>query len=133
MTILIAEDDTGLRYTIWRLLRADGHRVIATSDGEAALKVVRSRGFPIDLILADLDLPKINGLELCRSITTEHPQIRVLVMSDGNRGRADIEAAGLPVLMKPFTAAAIRRSVGAILGRSTVSDGAEALQAASGK
>jgi len=120
MTIVIAESDVGLRYTLWRLLRADKHRVIATRNGEEALKVMRSVAVPVDFVIADFDTPAMDGLELCRCIAKEHPEIRVLLISDGVTGIDEIQRAGLPFISKPFTAFAIRRRIEAVLQQGGV-------------
>ena len=76
MIILLAEDDVGLRFFVWRLLRADGLSGLAASDGMAALEVSRNHPGTIDLLLSDVEMPRIGGLELCKSIVAERPEPR---------------------------------------------------------
>jgi len=57
MVILLAEDDVGVRFLIWKLLKADGFTVLSTGDGMAALEASRQYRGPIDLLLWDVAMP----------------------------------------------------------------------------
>jgi len=73
--ILIAEDDEPLRSTLAELLTTDRHHVLEASDGEAALQVLR--GGSVDVLVLDLHMPKMNGLELLSSIDVPPPEVIV--------------------------------------------------------
>lgn len=73
--ILIAEDDEGLRSTIAELLRTDRHHVVEAGDGEAALRVLRGR--PFDVLVLDLHMPKMNGLQLLDTFDFPPPEVIV--------------------------------------------------------
>lgn len=73
--ILIAEDDEPLRSSLAELLATDRHQVLEASDGEAALQVLR--GGTIDVLVLDLHMPKMNGLELLNSIDVPPPEVIV--------------------------------------------------------
>lgn len=75
--ILVAEDDESLRSTIAELLRTNQHQVYEASDGEAALQVLRDR--PFDVLVLDLHMPKMNGLQLLD--TFDFPPPNVIVYS----------------------------------------------------
>jgi two-component system cell cycle response regulator CpdR len=101
--ILLAEDDDQLRIFLTRGLERAGHAVDQASDGAAALALAQSENF--DLLLADVVMPGLDGIELAREITQRQPGIRIMfitgfaavVMRDeafaGNRSR---------ILAKPF-------------------------------
>jgi DNA-binding NtrC family response regulator len=116
MIILLAEDDVGLRFFVWRLLRADGFSVLTASDGIAALEVSRNHPGTIDLLLSDVEMPRMGGLELCKSIVAERPGTKVLVMSGDLRVREQASMNELPFIQKPFTVTALRDSLEALLG-----------------
>ena len=116
MMILIAEDNVGLRYFLWRVLRDDGHRLIAASDGEEALRASRAHPGPIDLVLADFEMPRMNGLKLCRIIAAERPETKVVIMSGDPKARERCPVAGLPFLQKPFQLSGIRETIQTVFG-----------------
>ena len=77
--ILLAEDDDQLRAFLSRGLRRAGHAVDAVSDGEAAL--VQAHDTAYDLLLADVVMPGIDGIELARRISARQPGIRVMFIT----------------------------------------------------
>jgi len=115
MVILLAEDDVQIRYFIWKLLKADGFTVLASGNGEFALKASRDYRGHIDLLLTDMEMPGMNGLELYRSIRAERPGIKTLVMSGDPQRNHRVAMDGLPFLHKPFTPTVLRKSIEALL------------------
>ncbi len=105
--ILVVDDERAVRVTMRRILEKDGHEVCEAGDGEAALE--RFRTLVPDLVLMDLYMPKIDGLEATIRLQTEFPGARVIGMSGGGwRSKEAVleEVAGLGVadtLPKPFT------------------------------
>jgi two-component system cell cycle response regulator CpdR len=77
--ILLAEDDDQMRAFLSRGLRRAGHAVDAVGDGEAAL--VRSCDADYDLLLADVVMPGIDGIELARRMTVRQPGIRIMFIT----------------------------------------------------
>jgi len=77
--ILLAEDDDQLRVFLARGLRRAGHAVDAVGDGEAAL--ARSPSSPYDLLLADVVMPGIDGVELARRMAARQPKLRVMFIT----------------------------------------------------
>ena len=116
MVILLVEDDVHVQHFIWKLLKADGHTVLASRDGKAALEASRKHSGIIDLLLSDVEMPRMGGLELFRNIAAERPGIKVLMMSGALEGRDQVSMSGLPFLQKPFTETALRDSIKALLG-----------------
>ena len=115
MVILLVEDDVHEQYFVWKLLKADGFAVLTAGNGEFALEASRSHPGPIDLLLSEVEMPRMSGLELCRNIRAERPGIKVLMMSGDLRGGELASVNRLPFLQKPFTATALRDSIEALL------------------
>ena len=111
--ILLAEDDASVRTFVGKLLKADGFTVLTAGDGKAALEASRKYPGPIDLLLSDVEMPRMDGLGLCRKIMRERPGINVLLMS------SDPLTAfknALPFLQKPFSHTTLRVSIEALRG-----------------
>jgi two-component system cell cycle sensor histidine kinase/response regulator CckA len=116
-TVLVVEDNTVLRALIRRALDACGYRVLAAAGGEEAEKVVAEHGRPIDLLLTDIVMPGISGVELATRMQAARPGLRVLFTS----GYTDDSLldhgfdAGASFLQKPFTPSALLAAVGKTL------------------
>ena len=106
MVILLAEDYEDVRFAISNILKADGFTVLTTYNGRAALELSRCYPGTIDLALSDMDMPRMDGLELCQTIATERPGIKVLIMSGGLQELEQVYMKGMPFLQKPFTGTA---------------------------
>ena len=80
-TILIVDDDEGVRNTLTRILEKDREfRVVGEAgDGSEALELART--LSPDLILMDLAMPRVNGLEATRSIKAERPETKVIIIT----------------------------------------------------
>ena len=116
MVILLAEDDLDLQSTFSRLLEADGFTVLTAGDGKVALEVSRNYPGTVDLLVSDVEMPRMDGLELSKTVAAERPGIKVLMISGSLRGREQLLTSGLPFLPKPFTRTSLRDSIGALLG-----------------
>jgi PAS domain S-box-containing protein len=116
-TILLAEDEDEVRDLVTDYLQAVGYRVLAGSDGAAALARARDYEGYIDLLLTDVVMPVMGGPELADRLVTEHPEARVLFMSGfAPEGLASFRA-DVPLLRKPFSLDALGAAVRESLGR----------------
>ena len=115
MVVLLAEDDVQVQYFIWKLLKPDGFTVLTGGNGALALEASRNHPGPIDLLLTDMGMPLMCGLELAETSAKERPEIKVLIMSGDLRDREHISVNGLPFLQKPFTPTSLRESTDALL------------------
>ncbi len=107
-TILIADDDSAVLSLVAAVLSQNEFTVVAASDGAQALALARDHGSAIDLLLTDLDMPHLNGLQLVAAVRQFHPRLSVVVMS----GMPPEETAGdLAFLAKPFTPADLLATV----------------------
>ena len=105
-TILVAEDDKALRFLVARILRGAGYSVIEAVDGEDALARSASHG-RIDLLVTDMVMPKLGGVELARRLNVSNPDLRIMYMSGypdaglGKRGEVEPDTCWMA---KPFAA-----------------------------
>lgn len=101
--ILLAEDDDQMRTFLTRGLRRAGHAVDAFADGAAAL--AHSRLAEYDLLLADVVMPGMDGIELARQVTVRRPEVRVMFIT--GFAAVVLQAEGITprrsrLLTKPF-------------------------------
>ncbi|MDX1710783.1 MAG: response regulator [Rhodovibrionaceae bacterium] len=102
--ILLAEDDPSVREFVQRALALKGHAVTSVGDGEAALAALTEGGF--DLVLSDVVMPGMDGMDLSRTVVDRHPGLPVLLMTgySAERDRAhDLDTLVVQVITKPFT------------------------------
>jgi two-component system cell cycle sensor histidine kinase/response regulator CckA len=107
-TILVVDDDCVIRTLVKSLLEIEGYAVLTADGAETAITLYGQS--PIALLLTDVAMPKINGLELADQLLRREPHLRILFMSgseDANRGFGCVE--------KPFTGAGLLRRVGEVL------------------
>src|SRR4051794_30512036 len=102
-TILVVEDETTLRETLADALEAEGFRVVAAADGREAL--TRFRADRPDLVLLDLMLPQLSGVEVCRIIRAESPTpIIMLTAKDSELDKVvGLELGADDYVTKPFS------------------------------
>jgi signal transduction histidine kinase len=111
-TILLTEDEPLVRAMAARVLRDLGHRVLEAVDGDDALEVAAKHQAAIDLLVTDLVMPRLGGLDLATRLRAIRPDLRVVFMSGyADRVVAARLPAGAPMLHKPFTPAALGRQV----------------------
>ena len=119
-TVLLAEDERGVRSVVRRALERAGHRVLEARHGADAHELWRAHGGPegrVDLVLTDLTMPEMGGRELIERLHAARAAQPVIVMTGYPAGEARswAEAQGLPVLDKPFTAPDLARRVAEVL------------------
>lgn len=113
--ILVADDDAAVLYLVSTLMQNQGHVVLSASDGHQALELSREYPGTIDLVITDMEMPRLNGSDLCSHLLEERPGIKVLVMSGADVDGLRRGAAPLPVLPKPFDGATLIEKVQALL------------------
>jgi DNA-binding NtrC family response regulator len=112
-TVLVAEDEPGVRKSTGRILSRNGYHVIAASGGQAALDELRCPGRRVDLLLSDAVMPDMSGPQLVEGARALQPGLRVLLMSGyGHDVMGSQTAVGdAPLLKKPFAANTLLASV----------------------
>ncbi|MFB8169175.1 response regulator transcription factor [Kitasatospora purpeofusca] len=119
-TVLVVEDDPGVRTTLDQLLRFEGYRVLTATDGQDALELLE-RHRP-DLAVVDVVMPRLDGLALCRMLRRRGDRLPVLVLTArhqlGDRV-AGLDAGADDYLAKPFATEELLARIRALLRRST--------------
>ena len=117
--VLVAEDQTAVRILLRETLERYGYTVLEGHDGRDALDLARKFGVnKIDLLVTDVIMPRMNGLELAHEMLAENPRLRLMMIS----GYADdpqivdkIKTKGVAFLAKPFGPESLVRNVRAVL------------------
>lgn len=103
--ILIAEDDPSMRHFLSIALQRAGHEIMACSDGLEAFRMLQIDDEPLDLILADIVMPGMDGIELAQRAAMLRPGIKVLFITGfaavALKNGAE-ETAPRNVMAKPF-------------------------------
>lgn len=121
-TLLLVEDEVGLREPVRDYLSREGYRVLDASNGAEALRLLESQNFRIDALITDVVMPQVNGPELARKLKERFPNIKVIFMS----GYAEDKLGGpgsfrnSVLLQKPFELSALRTKLQELLSTSAV-------------
>ena len=122
--ILVVDDDVAMRSLAQVILEPRGYRVLVAEGGPQALQVAQAESGPIDLLVTDLVMPRMNGADLGRRLRALHPEMRVLYVTalavarlaghTVNEIRLDPD---VPILVKPFSIEALEQRVREVLER----------------
>ena len=120
MRILVVEDEAGLREGLIDLLQGDGHEVTAVIDGATAAATGIAESW--DLVVLDLMLPRMNGMDVCRKLRGARPGMPILMLTA--RGSEDDKVRGLgegadDYVTKPFSPRELLARVRALLRRAS--------------
>jgi two-component system, OmpR family, response regulator ResD len=121
--VLIVDDEPNIREVVGLYLRRDGHSVVSATDGEEALEVFRES--EPDLVILDLMLPKMSGLEVCRRMRADRKVPMIMLTA---RGEEEERIVGLSLgaddyVVKPFSPRELAARVAAVLRRVEESSG----------
>lgn len=112
-TVLVVDDEDGVRSLIRDILEPLGYTVLDTGDPKQALRIAREHPTPIHLILLDVLMPLMKGTELAVKVEAIRPQAKILFMSAYIL--SEVTAARRPFLTKPFTPDVLVARVRAVL------------------
>ncbi|HET8624133.1 MAG TPA: PAS domain S-box protein [Gemmatimonadales bacterium] len=118
--VLIVEDEASVRTLAGRALAGLGYTVLEAEHGREALKLLHQYPGTIDLVITDVVMPELGGMELIEALATERPETAVLIMSgylDSDTASDVIRDADLPFLQKPFGPDDLSGAVRAALDR----------------
>jgi DNA-binding NtrC family response regulator len=118
--ILIVDDEEGLREGLSKLLEDEGYTVECAEDGEKAIEIVRSTH--IDLMLTDMRMPGMSGIELLKQVRKIREEIGVIILTGYGEIESYIEAmnfGAMEYVSKPFKVNELKFIVSKILNQST--------------
>jgi two-component system, cell cycle sensor histidine kinase and response regulator CckA len=123
-TVLVVDDEDDVRRLLVDVLRLGAYVVLEARDGEHALEIAQRHGGPIDLLVSDIVMPRLTGLELADRLRVRHPELKVLFMSgyaerESERERLRELSPNEQYIQKPFLPADLFRRANAILRATT--------------
>jgi CheY-like chemotaxis protein len=113
-TIVFADDNETFQRPVAAMLRKSGYSVITASDGEDALQKAREFVGSIHLLLADIDMPRMTGIELAIQINRERPDMKILLIS-GLDSESLVRGHGWQFLRKPIKFEILREKIRRLL------------------
>lgn len=117
--ILIVEDDESVRQLAARALARLGHEIDVACDGAEGLERIVEAGGSYDLVVSDIRMPMMDGIEMAKKAAAEFPGLKIMLVTgfaDQRERAADLDGVVVDVLLKPFTLASIRDAVSTHLG-----------------
>jgi two-component system cell cycle sensor histidine kinase/response regulator CckA len=104
--VLVVDDESAIRHFAVRVLVQEGYGVVEAGDGAEALELITQGGISFEVVVSDIVMPRLNGVELIQALSVSHPDLPVILMS----GYATVTLAELgiaapcAILAKPFPA-----------------------------
>jgi two-component system cell cycle sensor histidine kinase/response regulator CckA len=117
-TVLLVEDEAGVRALAETVLKKLGYKVLVADSGAAALEIWRERRGSIDILLTDVIMPQMSGGDLAHKLREMNPRLKILFMSgytDDMIASHGILAGETQLIQKPFTAEALGRRLRGVL------------------
>ena len=119
-TILVVEDEAGIRALVRKILRRQGYEVLEAANGQDALALCREHGQRVELLITDVLMPQMGGRELVERLQTQGHDMKVLYVS-GYTDDATVYSGDLPpgtaFLQKPFTLGSLLDKVKEVLAK----------------
>ena len=116
---MLVEDETGVRELASEFLKAGGYTVLEAQNGDEALKCAMNCGETIQLLLTDMVMPRMSGIELASRLAKWKPELRVIFMTGysefSERNNETVPSEGA-LLQKPFSRATLLGKVREVLG-----------------
>jgi signal transduction histidine kinase len=125
-TVLLVDDDEAVRAVAARILKRGGYNIIEARGGDEALLIAESHRGEIHLLVTDVVMPDIGGVELARRLTTVRPAVKVLCMSGYTADtilRHGVEEETMAYIQKPFTPESLATKVREVLDSGRPSSG----------
>ncbi|MGE0502450.1 MAG: response regulator [Rhizobiaceae bacterium] len=123
--ILIVEDDESVRILAARALERAGHSIDQACDGASGLERIEAVSGSYDLVLSDIRMPAMDGIEMAKSAAARFPGLKILLVTgyaDQRERAEELNGVVVDVLQKPFTLAEIRGRVERALGPALQTD-----------
>ena len=112
--LLIVEDDESVRTLAARALERDGHTIDTAADGEEGIDRIVAANGAYDLVVSDIRMPGMDGIEMARAAVARFPSLKILLITGYAEQReraAELEGTIVGVMQKPFTLQSIRERV----------------------
>ncbi len=116
--VLVVDDEAASREVVTSTMEQDGYCVLTCADGQEGLEKSREYSGPIDLLITNVRMPRLNGTVLCAHLFNERPRIKVIFVVNPVMGDFIAYNPGLPVLTKPIDGYVLRDKVQAVLSAS---------------
>jgi CheY-like chemotaxis protein len=115
LAVLVVDDNEMMRSFLTRILQPEGWRVYTAVDGIDALALLET-GIPVDVVVSDVMMPRMNGHQLAAELTRRFPRLPLLLISGAHL--AGVTTCQTQLLPKPFTPMALMSSIREVLGDS---------------
>ncbi len=122
-TIVVVDDESGVRSLIAKRLRIESYRVLEAADGEEAMAILNREGDAVDLVISDLIMPIKSGAELVSEISRDYPSVKFIIMSgylSNDAKQIDSGSQQTVFLQKPIRMRELARTVATLLKRTKV-------------
>lgn len=117
--VLVVDDETAVRRFAVRVLEREGYGVVEARDGTEAMDLIKQGTPSVELVVSDIVMPRLNGVELMQALAVSHPDLPVILMSGYATGAlAELGiTAPCAILSKPFPAERLLEEVQRCVGR----------------
>jgi DNA-binding response OmpR family regulator len=119
------EDEPVIREMVAKMLRIQGYQVLEANDGFEAVRLAQELDGPLNLLLTDVIMPRINGKDLADKLKESRPNLKVLFMSgysDEMIARHGVLEPGVALIEKPFDSHSLAHKVRQVLGTTGFND-----------
>jgi two-component system, cell cycle sensor histidine kinase and response regulator CckA len=123
--VLVVDDEELTRQTITRMLEAGGFTVVTATNGAEALEYLSKRSADVDIVLSDVTMPEMNGIDLSYHIRDRYPRMPVAIVSGdvSDLEKSIIGRADVPFIKKPFHAESLYSAVREAIRRQSAAAG----------
>jgi len=116
-TIMVVDDEPVLRGVAARLLEKLGYKVIQAQDGENAVEIFREQGRTVNLVLMDMVMPGMNGLQAIEHLRAMNPKVPIILCTGYGDSKGKVLPADVGYLSKPYTLELLSQKVAATISR----------------
>ena len=121
-TVLLVDDDDGVRAILRHVLRAAGYQVILANSGADALRQLAEHARPVDIVMSDMMMPGMSGRDLAARVRADHPGVAVVLMSGyaaDHLNEDDPAWKDTAFIQKPFDRHTILTVLGDLMAKRT--------------
>jgi two-component system, cell cycle sensor histidine kinase and response regulator CckA len=113
-TILVVDDEQGVRDLVSRMLAMGGYSVLQAESGDGALRILAAHAGAVALLITDVRMPEMDGIELAEHVRQQYPAVKLIYMTGFSE---HVLSEGHAVLRKPFTVARLLAEVNRVLSQ----------------